>query len=215
MRQSEMTSVPAESLQVSMHTRSEETTPAIRGRYWITLTDNATGEILETRESDNLITFDYGILVAMALASGATPTPPAVRGLTMLAVGTGAPGSYLSPDAPDRRQRHLTAEIARKTFSSTQYITGSGAVSSVPTNVVDFTTSFGEGEAVGLINEMSLLRTISMTPSVRNPVASTYPTYDTTIDLSTRDISVNIAHFTPIPKTSPTTLAFTWRLTIG
>ena len=206
---------PRESFTVSHSVFSEE--PAglpIRGHYWIELRDAKTKKILETREADNLITLDYGVLVAMILGSGATPTPPAIRGLTMLGVGTGAPGAVFSPDAPDRRQRHLTAEIARKGFTSTVYRTAGGAVSSVPTNILDLSVTFGEGEAVGHLNEMGLMRTISTNPSVTHPVPSTYPTYDATIDLSTRDVMINIAHFATIPKTSGSELSFTWRLTI-
>jgi hypothetical protein len=190
-----------------------ESTPALRGRFIQDLRDAATGRVLEHREEDNLITNDAGILVAILLASGATPTPPSQRGLTMLAVGTGAPGALLSPDAPDVRQRHLYAEIARKPFSATVFRTAAGAVSSVPTNIVDFTTSFGEGEAVGPLNEMGLVRTISTNPATLNPVVSTFPTYDTTVDVSTRDILFNVVHHAVLSKPASAILTVTWRIT--
>ena len=40
----------------------------------------------------------------------------------IVAVGTGATGPVLNPDAPDPRQRHLNAEIARKANVSPAYI---------------------------------------------------------------------------------------------
>ncbi|OHD81824.1 MAG: hypothetical protein A3J97_07705 [Spirochaetes bacterium RIFOXYC1_FULL_54_7] len=186
--------------------------PTMKGKYILELTDSRTGKVLEHIEKENLVTLDGGVLIAMLLASGATPTPPAIRGLTMLAVGTGATGPILNPDAPDNRQRHLNAEIARKPFTSTVFRTAAGAVSAVPTNVVDFTTSFGEGEAVGPLNEMGLVRTISMNPVVLNPVVSVFPTYDPSLDLTVCDILVNVSNFNLISKPNTSILTITWRI---
>lgn len=194
--------------------RHDDNAPQIKGTYILELRDSRTGELLDYRELDNLITLDAGIFSAMHYACGAAPSPP-VSGLTMLAVGTGATGPLLGPDAPDPRQRHLNAELTlgRKAFSLRQYRTAAGAVSGVATNVLDLTCSFGEGEAVGPLNEMGLMRTISQNPTVKNPVPSTFPAYDTTIDLSIYDVMVNYTTFSVMTKTSTTILTISWRLT--
>lgn len=160
-------------------------------------------------EKKNLVVLDGGVLAAMTFAAGATGT----SGITMLAIGTGAPGPVFTPDAPDPRTRHLFAEIARKPFSAVTFRTSAGAVSAVPTNIVDFTTIYGVGEAVGPLNEMGLMRTISMNPLVTNPVPSTFPTYDPTIDLTLYDIQVNSLQFGAISKPNNSNLTITWRLT--
>jgi len=179
-----------------------------KGTFIIELRDSKTGELLSYQEKENIITLDGGVLAAMLFAAGSTGT----SGLTMLAVGTGATGPLLNPDAPDPRQRHLNAEIARKPFSSVTFRTSAGAVSAVPTHVVDFTTIFGEGEAVGPLNEMGLQRTLSMNPLVLNPVPSVFPTYDPTIDLTLYDVQVNYLTFSVVSKPSTSVLTIAWRL---
>lgn len=193
--------------------RHEDAAPKIKGTYILELRHSRTGELLDRRELDNLITLDAGVFSAIHYGCGAAPSP-AVSGLTMLAVGTGATGPLLGPDAPDPRQRHLNAEltIGRKAFSIRQYRTAAGAVSGVATNILDLTCSFGEGEAVGPLNEMGLMRTISQNPLVKNPVPSVFPTYDPAIDLSIYDVMVNYTTFSVLSKTSTSILTVTWRL---
>lgn len=187
----------------------EEKSPRMKGEVFLHLVDSDTGEILLDAHIDNLVVLDGGILAAMLFAAGATGT----SGLTMLGVGTGATGSILNPDVPDPRQRHLNAEIARKPFSSVTFRTEAGAVSSVPTHIVDFTTIFGIGEAVGPLNEMGLMRTISMNPLVTNPVPSVFPVYDPTIDMTLYDDMVNYLTFGVVTKPNNSVLTITWRLT--
>ena len=165
---------------------------------------------VEEAHRNNLIVLDFGILVATLLAAGST----GARGITMLAVGTGATGALLSPDAPDERQRRLRAEICRKPFSSVVFRNAAGAVSSVPTNVVDFTTTFNESEAVGPWNEMALLRTISNNPTVLNPVPASFPTYDPTVDTSSYDLPANYLTFPVMSKPSGSVMSLTWRFTL-
>lgn len=191
---------------------SQMVTP--RGTYIIHLEDSRTGEVLDHRELSNVVTLDGGVLQAILIAAGPNPSP-AQSGLTMLAVGTGATGSILNPDAPDERQRVLNAEVGRKSFLSTQFRTAIGAVSSVPTRVIDFTTSFGEGEAVGPLNEMGLMRTISQNPAVRNPITPTpvFPAYDPTVNLTLFDILANYTTFSVVSKPTNSILTLIWRLT--
>jgi len=209
VRHNEKVQTPKQGFKLGVRADYEETQPLrIQGEVFFNLVDSTTGEVLLDRSQKNIIVLDGGVLAAMLFAAGATGT----SGLTMLAVGTGATGPLLNPDAPDPRQRHLNAEISRKPFSSVTFRTSAGAVSAVPTHVVDFTTIFGEGEAVGPLNEMGLMRTISMNPLVLNPVPSVFPTYDPTIDLTLYDAEANYLTFSVVSKPSTSVLTITWRL---
>lgn len=208
-----------EFMKLGMTVGQEDRTCRIKGSYIIHLVDSDTGAVLHHSEHDNIVTLDAGILVMINLAAGATPTPPSQRGLTMLAVGTGATGPVLNPDAPDPRQRKLNTELARKAFSSTVFRNSTGAAVSRPTPVCDFSVTFGVGEAVGPLNEMGLLRTISTNPLVTNPVPGSFPTYDDTVDLTNYDILANYTvmgyETGPIGKPSNSILTLVWRLTAG
>ena len=186
--------------------------PTWKGRFIVDVWAEA-GRPLDHRELDNTPTLDSSILTAMLYAGGATLNPPSYRGLTMLAVGTGATGPLLSPDAPDPRQRRLNAELARKAFASTTYRDTLGAAVEFPTNVVDFTTTFGPNEAVGPINEMGLVRTLSLNPATRAPVPATFPTYDRTVDLANYDILANYGTDAVISIPLGATFSVTWRIT--
>ena len=131
----------------------------------------------------------------------------------MLSIGTGATGSLLSPDLPDNRQRKLNSEIARKTFSAVTFRDTGGIAVAYPTNIVDFTTTFGESEAVGALNEMGILSPVSDNPSTTNPNPNNFPTYDATLDITPYDILINILNFSVISKPSTAILSVTWRLT--
>jgi hypothetical protein len=182
---------------------------AIEGLFIVEMKDSASGELLQSFQKKNVITRDTGILAARLFKD---PTEPD-NGVNMLAVGTGAIGAILSPDAPDARQRKLNSEIARKPFASVVFRDSSGNVSAVPTNIVDFITTFGEAEAVGPLNEMGLLSTISSNPAVKNDNPNSFPTYDTTVDLRNFDTLVNYITFAPISKPATAVLTITWRLT--
>ena len=160
-------------------------------------------------EKKNLITLDAGIQSARLFKDNLEPS----HGANMLAVGSGATGALLSPDAPDPRQRKLNAEIARKAFASTTFRDALGNAVAYPTNVVDYTTTFGEGEAVGALNEMGIMCTISDNPSVTNPNPNSFPTYDTTVDVTGYDVQANYLTFGVVSKPSRSILTITWRLT--
>jgi hypothetical protein len=181
----------------------------LQGEFFVEMRDARTGELLHSDHRKNVITLDASILVALLTRN---PTSRA-NGVYMLAVGTGATGALLSPDAPDARQRKLNGEIARKAFSSTTFRDGSGNAVAIPTNIVDFTCTFSESEAVGPLNEMGLISPISTNPLITNPNPNAFPTRDTTVDLSLYDILFNYLTFPVISKPSTATLAITWRIT--
>ena len=178
-----------------------------KGTFIFDLKDARTGEQLEYFEKDNLITLDAGIAAAAHFKGDLT------GGLKMLAVGTGATGNILSPDAPQEGQRALNNEIERKLFSSTTYRTAAGVAVSYRTNIVDFTTTFLAAEAVGALNEMGLLVPASISPATTNPILNGPTDYDATIDVSGFDLMVNYLTFAVLSKPGTAILAITWRLT--
>jgi len=184
-------------------------THKVRGDVSIKMHDASSGKLLYEWERRNLIVYDASIQAARYFKDKDEPA----NSLNMLAVGTGATGAILSPDAPDPRQRKLNAEIARKAFASTTFRDASGNAVAIPTKIVDFTTTFSEAEAVGPLNEMSLMSTISSNPLVTNPNPNAFPTYDTTVDVSLYDVIVNYLTFPVISKPSTAILTVTWRLT--
>lgn len=194
------------------HTEQAALTAKAKGTFIIEMRDAETGEILQSLERDNIITLDAGILAARLFRNSLDPSSTQSNGITMLAVGTGATGNLLSPDKAQKGQRKLNAEVARKTFTST-YRNGEGTAVSYPTNIVDFTTTFGESEAVGPLNEMGLMSTASLNPVVQNPIDNGPTDYDPTIDVTERDILVNYLTFPVISKPATAVLAITWRLT--
>jgi hypothetical protein len=78
---------------------------------------------------------------------------------------------------------------------------------------VDFTCTFDEGEAVGPLNEMGILSTISSNPLVTNPNPNSFPTRDTTVDLTIYDILVNYLTFSVLSIPATARLSITWRIT--
>lgn len=183
--------------------------PALcKGRVIFDLRDAETGEVIEYWEKDNIVTRDAGILAAIRFSESGTRNP-----LNMLAVGTGATGALLSPDAPQNTQRALNTEIERKPFSNVQYRDSDGNAVAIPTNIVDYTTVYSEGEAVGPLNEMGLMSTISNNVAVRYPILNGPTGYDATIDVTSSDIIANYLTFSVVSKPSSAVLGITWRIT--
>ena len=82
---------------------------------------------------------------------------------------------------------------------------------------MDFTTIYGESEAVGPLNEMGLLSTISDNTAIINNdpnfAGEGGQPYDPTIDTSQYDMLVNYLTFAVISKPATSILTITWRLT--
>jgi len=182
--------------------------PGAKGMFILHLTDGKTGETLEYWETPQVITADASIFAAM-LFKDPTTRP---LGANMLAIGTGATGSLLSPDAPDPDQRKLNAELSRKPWSSTVFRDASGNAVAIPTNIVDFTATFDEAEAVGPLNEMGIMAAYSSNPLSQALNPNSYPVRDVTVDVSTLDILVNYLSFSVISKPSTARLTITWRI---
>lgn len=190
----------------------ERATLTCQGHVFFRMWDAKTGDVQLEKDKKNVVTLDAGILVARLMKD---PQEPA-HGINMLAVGTGALGSLLSPNAPSQEQRRLNNEIFRKSFSETTFRDANGAASAIPTRVVDYTTVLGEGEAVGPLNEMGLMSTISDNNTIKNPnpnfAGQGGQPYDPTIDVTQYDNLVNYLTFSVVSKPSTSILSITWRL---
>lgn len=183
------------------------------GEFLFEMRDAKTGRLLVGWRRFQTITLDAGILAARLFRNSLDPSRVQSNGLTMLGVGTGATGNLLSPDAPQTTQRKLNEEIGRKAFASTQYRNVDGIAVAYPTHIVDFTTTFGEGEAVGPLNEMGLMCTASLNPATKNPINNGPTNYDATIDVTGYDLMANYLTFSVVTKPSTAVLTITWRLT--
>jgi hypothetical protein len=199
---------PAFAVKSSM---SEDFRHHIRGDVFISMHDGKTGELQEYRELLNLVVLDASILIARLMKNNVEPP----FGIYALAVGTGNVGwNPMSPPAATNTQRSLWSEIARKTFAVTQFINSGGLPVAIPTNVVDYTTTFAEAEAVGALDEMGLIGgNVSTNMSVRNPVLPPNGAYNPTVDLTQFDTLVNYLTFAVINKPATSTLTIVWRLT--
>lgn len=189
----------------------EEFRSPYTGEVFFIIRDSTTGEILDQRHVKNLIVKDASILVARLMRDNAEPP----KSIYVLAVGTGDVGwNPMTPPAPTNTQRALFSELTRKTFSETYFVDAAGAPTSIPTNVVDYKTTFSESEAVGPLVEMGLLGgNISTNMSVRNPVSPPNGSYDPTVDLTTRETMINYLTFPVINKPATSTLEIVWRIT--
>lgn len=169
------------------------------GHVWAILR-NADGSEQFFDLAENLVVNVASILVARLLANKNDP----VWGIKYLAVGTGDPlWDPAAPPAPTGAETGLVAEIARKTFTSVNFIDPiTGAVTTTPTNVVDYVTIFDQTEAVGGLMEMSLMGG----DAISTPVAYANGGKNT-------DTPFNVRRFAVIHKPATSTLTFVWRIT--
>jgi hypothetical protein len=172
----------------------EEKTNGLKGEYRIVLREASTGRILEERVGHNIIVNTASILIARLLKDNSDPT----AGISYLAVGTGGVGWNLqNPPQPTNTQIKLNNEIARKAFTTddVSFIDpDTGEPVLIPTNVVDYTITFAETEAVGPLVEMGLFGG------------------DAT-DLTDSGTEVNYRTMPVINKSNSMTLTITFRIT--
>lgn len=182
----------------------------IRGDVFFTMRDGATGALQLQWEKRNLVVRDASILIARLVKDSQEPP----FGAFVLAVGSGDAGwNPMAPPAATDTQRALYSEITRKTFSSTQFVTTGGVPVAYPTNIVDFTTTYTESEAVGPLVEMGLVGgNISTNMAVKNPVSPPNGTYDPTVDLTSYETLLNYLVFPVVNKPATSTFEVTWRL---
>lgn len=181
-----------------MQFREEYRVPfEVKGHVWATLKHADGSE--EKFDFGNLVINDASILVARLLADKNDPA----WGIKYLAIGTGDPSwDPTAPPAPTGAEHGLVNEIARKTFTSVSFIDSGGAVTTTPTNIVDYITIFDQNEAVGALMEMGLVGGDATT----TPVAFANGGKNT-------DTFFNLRRFAVITKPATSTLTFTWRIT--
>ena len=200
---------PREAIGMGLGLGHQDRLTEFAGEVFFEMRDAKTGEIIFEDHRKNIITLDAGILAAMLFRS----PPSRTLGANMLAVGTGGIGA--PPAAATAYQRSLNNELARKPWASPPtFRNNAGAAVAIPTNIVDFTCTYTESEAVGALNEMGILATVSTNPLTKYPNTNNPPaSRDTTIDVSLLDILVNYLTFPVINKPNTATLAITWRIT--
>lgn len=206
-----------DTVRFALNMRQHDEYKGLRGEVFWEMRDSVTGEVTKGH-IDNVVTLDAGILLATFMKGTGTSLPNQCVpnfGVYALAVGTGDAGwDPLNPPAATDTQRSLYNELARKAIASTDFIDETGGVSAVRTNIVDFTTTFSESEAVGVLTEMGLLGgDIDTNMAIRNPILPPNGTYDSTVDTSGKDTLVNYVTFSAITKPPTSTLTWTWRLT--
>ena len=201
----------------AFHGRANDQYRGVRGEVFWELRNTQTGEVTKGHIK-NVVTMDASILIARLMKGTGTPiahqSEPSF-GIFALAVGTGdLAWNPMNPPPATNTQRSLWNELARKAIQNTNFINQDGTIAGVPTNIVDFTTTFAESEAVGPICEMGLLGgDISTNMATRNPVLPPNGLYDPTVDLVGLDTLVNYLTFPVINKPATSTLGWTWRLT--
>lgn len=189
----------------------------VRGEVFWEMMCTQTGKVTRGHIK-NIVTLDASILIARLMKGTGSSVPHQSEpsfGIYALAVGTGNLGWNLqNPPPATNTQRSLWNELARKAIANTSFINQDGTIAGVPTNIVDFTTTFAESEAVGPIAEMGLLGgDINTNLSIRNPVLPPNGLYDPTVDLVGLDTLVNYLTFPVVNKPATSTLSWTWRLT--
>lgn len=159
----------------------------------------------------NVITADASILVARLIKD---PTEPS-SGAFALAVGTGDSGwDPQSVPAASASQGSLYAEIERKQFSNIDFITSGGAVSAIPTNILDFTATFSTSEAVGALVEMGIVcAAVDTTPPLTATPIAQGSWGSAAVDRRNFDTFLNVRNFNVINKPGTMTLTLAWRVT--
>jgi len=122
--------------------------------------EHADGTIDHEVIGKNIVTLKASVLLAMLVSK--EYKDGGISGIQYLAVGSGDPEwDPRYPPSASNTTENLVTEIYRKTLYSVEYINpdpapGDPEVTSTPTNIVDFTARFEQGEADGFWMEMGL-----------------------------------------------------------
>lgn len=178
----------------------------LKGEFWVKLGNNLSRQdVLNNpdRHVKNLIVDIASNQIAeWAFTGTITNISEHVKGIMTLAVGTGGSGWDLqNPNPPQPTDQQLEAELIRKLFIDKTYVDNLGVPTLTRTNIIDFTTTFFESEAVGPLVEMGLFA--GNHPQVGS-ADSTVPNGGTMINHKT---------FPVINKPSTSQLTIVYRLT--
>lgn len=109
--------------------------------------------VMAERHMKNLIVGSASNLMARRMVPGTSWG----AGIGYLEVGTGVgTGTTQAPQGEDASYTALRVPLARKAISSWTYLDASGNPTASVTNVVQYTTTFIETEAIGALVEMGL-----------------------------------------------------------
>lgn len=170
--------------------REHEETPSLKGKLFLKAYEG--GELVYEYESPNVIVNTASVLIARLLKDSSEPT----AGISYLAVGSGnSSWDLFDPPAPTTSQTRLENEFYRKAVDYKTFVhPETGEPTTSQTNIVDYSTSFSEAQAVGPIVEMSLFGG------------------DATAELNTGTM-VNWRTFPVVNKTASMTLTVIFRIT--
>lgn len=177
-------------MKVGLSTNHKERFFGLRGELILKAYDG--GTLVREYKHSNIIVNTASILIARLLKDNEEPT----NGISYLAVGSGS-GSWdlFDPPAPTTSQTRLENEFYRKAIDLSTFVhPETGEPTTVYTNIVDYSVTFGEAEAVGPIVEMGLFGG------------------DATSELNSGTM-VNWRTFPVINKTSTMTLTVIFRIT--
>ena len=132
--------------------RFEERSQGPRGELFLKLYEN--GLLIKEYNQHNIIVNTASILIARLLKDSTEPS----AGISYLGVGSGnASWDYMDPPAPTTSQTLLENEFDRKAIELTTFVDPeTGEPIETPTNIVDYSVTYGEAEGVGPIMELSL-----------------------------------------------------------
>jgi hypothetical protein len=129
-----------------------ETYRGMRGQLILKAYDK--GVLVQTYTSPNIIVNTASILISRLLKDSKEPN----AGISYLGIGRGNGGwDPFDPPAPTTSQTRLENEYFRKAIDLATFVhPETGEPTTVFTNIVDYSVTFGEGDAVGPIIEMGL-----------------------------------------------------------
>ena len=142
-------------LSISPVLREKESLPGVKGELILKVYDMLQdGRLVYSYKHPNIIVNTASILIARLLKNNKEPQ----NGISYLAIGSGnGEWDLFDPPAPTTSQTRLENEFYRKAIDMSTYVhPETGEPTSVYTNIVDYSVTFGEGEAIGPIVEMGL-----------------------------------------------------------
>ena len=175
---------------MSLGQRHVEICPKLKGELFIKAYE--AGKLVYEYQHSNIIVNSASILIARLLKDNTEPA----AGISYLATGSGnASWDMFDPPAPSTSQTRLENEFYRKAIDFSTFVhPETGEPTTTCTNIVDYSVTFGESEAVGPIVEMGLFGG------------------DATAELTTGTM-INWRTFPVVNKTSSMTLTVIFRIT--
>jgi hypothetical protein len=139
-------------MRVSPALSYEEQSAGLKGELILKAYED--GKEVHSYRHSNIIVNTASILIARLLKDNSEPT----NGISYLAVGSGnVSWQLLDPPAPTTSQTRLENEFYRKAIDLATFVDpDTGEPTETQTNIVDYSVSFGEAEAVGPIMELAL-----------------------------------------------------------